>query len=197
MDILIFKVIALLALYIFAFFISDFRDKKGMIPLVNKRLILFIKIFYFIPILIYTYVLINLHSLLAQNYLGLFLICTGVTLVAKAKKDIGKYHTWTGHKLRSTKIVTNGIYAFIRHPLYTGIYIFIIGAIMTSSNNNPFSFYSTLLIIAVVISIMIFLAIAAFKESKSLQEEFGKEFLKYKKQVHPFLPLRKYSFEEL
>lgn len=196
MNLVFFKGITFIILIVFAIYISDFKTKKGMIPIINKKFIWVIKSFYFIPIFIYMYVILNLENLLVSNYIGGMITFLGAFIVAKAKIDIGIYHTWTGHKLRSTKMITKGIYSFIRHPLYTGIYLFVLGAVVTSIYNNPFSLVSTIVILMLVIFMMIFLAITALRESKFLHEEFGNQFLEYQKQVHPFLPLRKYSFEE-
>ncbi len=196
MNLLLFKIIALLFLFVFAFFISDFRTKKGMVLLVNKKLMFAIKVFYSVPMLIYIYVIINLENLFIYTYLGLSLTFIGAFLVAKAKIDLGKYHTWTGHILSSTRIITEGVYAFIRHPLYTGIYTFIIGAITIGVNNHSFSFYLLMIIIGVVFFIMTFLVITALRESAFLHEKFGEDFKEYKKQVHAFLPIRRYSFDE-
>lgn len=167
-----------------------------MVLLVSKKLIFAIKVFYFVPMFIYMYVIINLENIFIHTYIGIILNFIGLFLVTKAKIDLGKYHTWTGHILSSTRIITNGIYAFIRHPLYTGIYAFIAGAITISIKNHPFSFYSIVIIMAFIFSIMIFLAITALRESDFLHEKFGEDFVDYKKQVHAFLPIRRYSFDE-
>lgn len=196
MSLTVFKIVSFMALLVFTVYISDFRNKKGMVLLVNKKWIFILKIFYFIPIFIYLYVLIRLENIFIYTYFGLLLTFVGALVVLKAKADLGKYHTWAGHLLCSTKMVTKGIYAFIRHPIYTGIYLFIIGAITLSINNHPFSFYSATMIIIFVIFIAIFLAMASLKENKFLEEKFGDAFITYKKQVHSFLPLRKYSFEK-
>jgi len=167
-----------------------------MVLFVSKKLIFAIKVFYFVPMFIYMYVIINLENIFIHTYIGIILNFIGSFLVVKAKNDLGKYHTWTGHILSSTRIITNGIYAFIRHPLYTGIYTFIIGAIIMSINNHSFSFYSIVIIMAFIFSVMIFLAITALRESDFLHEKFGEDFVDYKKQVHAFLPIRRYSFDE-
>jgi len=168
----------------FAFFISDFRNKKGMVLFVNKKLMFVIKAFYSVPMFIYLYVIINMENIFIHTYIGFILNFIGSFLVAKAKIDLGKYHTWTGHILSSTRIITDGIYAFI------------IGSIIMSINNHPFSFYSIVIIMAFIFSIMIFLAIIALKESDFLHEKFGEDFVDYKKQVHAFLPIRIYSLDE-
>ncbi len=184
-------------LLIFAFFISDFRNKRGMTPLLNRRLIFFIKFFYLLPMLINVYVIINLENLFIYTHIGMILTIIGTFMVIKAKGDLGKYHTWAGHILSKTRIMTKGVYSFVRHPLYIGIFIFMNGAILIGTNNNSFTFYSIVLIMMFVFFIIGFLIISARKESKFLHEKFGEDFIEYKKQVHAFLPIRKYSCDKL
>ncbi len=192
MGLKIFQALALACLAVFTFFISDFRNKKEMLPLLNKKIVSIIKLFYFVPVFIYIYVLLNLKDIFFHSYIGILLTFGGTFLVAKAKIDLGKYHTWAGHILSSTKIVTRGIYAFIRHPLYTGIGVFIVGGITVGIKNNPFSLFTTVAIITLIIFIKFFLILSAAKESCFLKETFGEIFMEYKKQVHPFLPIKKY-----
>jgi len=194
MNLTFFKIFALLVLLFFAFFISDFRYKKGMIPLVNEKVIVLIKLFYCVPIFVYVYVLMNINKLSLHDYIGLIFTTVGTMIVAKAKIDIGGYHTWAGHKLHSTKVVTRGIYAFIRHPIYTGIFIFIFGALFANIDKGPF--YLAMMVIIILIINMTFLVVMAQKETKFLHKKFGDEFLKYQEQVHPFLPIRKYKYEQ-
>lgn len=193
MSLIVFQILLLVLLLLFSFFISDFRNKKGMLPILNYKIISLLKIFYFIPILIYLYVIFNLKQVLSLNYFGLVFTFIGTVVIVKAKCDLGKYHTWAGHILPVTRVITRGIYAFIRHPIYTGIGIFIAGGVLIGIHNNPFSLLETIGIITFLILINLFLIISAVKESTFLQEKFGGEYLVYKKQVHAFLPLRKYN----
>ncbi|MEA3454233.1 MAG: methyltransferase [Candidatus Caldatribacteriota bacterium] len=191
MNPIIFKIIEFIILLVFAISISDFRMKKGMVPLINKKLILVLKLSYFVPICIYVYTLVILNNLLIFDFIALILTFFGTLLVVKAKIDIGEYHSWTGYQLHPTKITTKGIYSFIRHPLYTGIYIFIFGGLSTTIPHTPL--YLLTIAIITLIYIMIFLAATAVRETKFLIKEFGEEFLKYQMQVHSFLPLKKFK----
>lgn len=161
--------------------------------MVNKKLVSLIKYFYVIPVFIYVYVLFNLRNIFFHSYIGLFLTLIGTFLVVKAKIDLGKYHAWAGHILSSTRIITYGIYALIRHPLYTGIYIFIIGGIMIAIKNNPFSLLLTVIVFIFIGFIKLFLIFSAIKENRFLHEKFGEIYVKYKEQVHAFLPIRRYG----
>ncbi len=196
MDVIFFQALAIVFLAVFIFYISDFRNKKGMLPLINKKIVSAVKYSYFIPVFIYLYTLLNLKTIFIHSYAGLIFTIGGTLLVAKAKLDLGKYHTWAGHILSSTKIVTSGIYSLIRHPIYTGIYIFMIGGVVIGIKNNPFSLLVTTVILTLIIAIMVFLGFSAKKESNFLQEIFGEIYVKYKKEVHAFLPIRKYSINK-
>lgn len=196
MGLKIFQVLALACLAVFTLFISDFRNKKGMLPLLNKKVVSIIKYSYFIPVFIYVYVILNLEGIFLNSYIGLLLTLGGAFLVAKAKIDLGVYHTWAGHILSSTRIITHGIYALIRHPLYTGITIFISGGIMVAINNNPFSFTVSVIIITFLITMLFFLVLSASRESIFLHKIFGDIFIEYKNQVHAFLPIKKYSIDK-
>lgn len=193
MHLKIFQAIVLICLLFFTIFISDFRNKKGMVSLINFKLISTLKILYLIPIFIYIYVILNIKNIFFTNYIGLFFTISGTFLVIKGKLDLGKYHTWAGHILSSGRIITKGIYAFIKHPMYTGIFLFILGGLIIGINNNPFSLFFTFAIIIFIIIIKLFLITTAIKENRYLQEKFQEEYIKYKNQVHAFLPIRKYN----
>ena len=190
-SLILFKTVQIIILVILLFFISDFRKKKGMHPLINEKLILAAKLCYLITVCIYGYVLVTLDQLLLSDFVAIILTFLGTLLTAKAKIDLGKYHTWIGYHLETTKHVTKGVYAFIRHPLYTGVYIFIFGLLSAVIPHAPWFLIVILLI--TLAYIMAFIALAATREDKFLSQDFGEEFLKYQKQVHPFLPLRKFK----
>lgn len=154
---------------------------------VNKSL----EVSYLIPLSIYVYVLARLASLSTLDLIALITATSGTLVAAKVKWDLGKCHTWTGYCLNSSKLNTYGIYAYIRHPIYTGIFIFVLGGLITVIPDSPW--YLSLVVILSLVYILSFLAILGRKETKILAKEIGPEFKHYTKQVHPFLPLRKYS----
>ncbi len=190
-SLILFKTVQFIILVALTLFISDFRVKKGMHTLINEKLIIVLKLCYLIPIFIYGYVLFTLDRLLIADSIAIILTFLGTLLVVKAKLDLGKYYTWTGYHFETTKHVTGGIYTFIRHPLYTGLFISIFGFLLTLVPHTHW--FLTAIVLITLAYIMAFLAMAAVREDKFLSQEFGEEFLKYKKQVHPFLPLRKYK----
>lgn len=92
-------------------------------------------------------------------------IGTGITPVSATRKE---------HKL-----VTNGIYRYIRHPLYTfGSFMFISFGMMADS----------WFIAALGILTFILMAIRTPKEEANLIEKFGDEYREYMKRTGRFLP---------
>lgn len=80
---------------------------------------------------------------------------------------------------RIDKLVTSGIYSKTRNPTYMGFIFIIIGISMAS--------LAILSLIWVIVCIVTFYYVAN-KEEKDLEENFGEEFLQYKKSVPLFIP---------
>lgn len=173
-------------LLVFAIFISDFRRKPNMVPLMDRRLTLLMKLCYPVPTAINFYVLFTMDRLYPVDILSLALNALGAFLVVRAKRDLGAWHTWTGYGSTQTQLVRSGIYGVIRHPLYAGIYLFIAGSLTLAAAHAPWFLVA---IMAVTLGyIMVFLAVAARREDRLLQGQFGEEYLTYQAQVHAFLP---------
>ncbi len=187
----IFQASQVLVAVAFAVFISDFRMKKDMIPLVKEKLTLLLKISCLPPLLIYAYALVTLQWVTPVDLFALSLTILGMLFVSKAKLDLSKHHTWAGYCLKSSTLFSKGIYAYIRHPLYTGVYSFIFGVLLTVMLHT--NWFLTIAAGIPLIYVMIFLAHSATKETKMLSEKLGANFLSYKRQVHFCLPLRKFD----
>lgn len=190
-SITLFKIVQFIILLTFAAFISDLRKKKGMLSLLNGKLILSIKICYPIMICIYGFIIVTLELLLSLDFVGLAVTFLGMLLVVKAKIDLGKYHTWTGFHFKATELVTEGVYAFIRHPMYTGVYIFVLGGLSTAIFHVPW--FLTVVGFITLVYMMALIPIIASRETALLAQEFGDEFLRYQERVHAFLPLRRFK----
>ena len=186
-----FKLVQLVVMGVFVFFISDFRRKKEMVPLVNEKITNVIKVSYFVPLIICAYTLTQMKNITYLDFLALALTFLGAFMVAKAKLDLGINHTWAGYCKLSSKLEVNGIYAYIRHPLYTGVIVFSIGQLVTLINHA--SGYLTLIAVIMGEIVATFLTVTASKETDYLSEKLGEKYLKYKEKVHPFLPIRKYT----
>ena len=176
---------------IFVVFVSDFRQKKGMTPLINEKITQLLKFTYFGPIIICAYTLTIMNQLTAFDFVALILTVLGTIAVVKSKLDLGIAHTWAGYCNESSKLEVTGIYAYIRHPLYTGIFIFMIGELLILIFHAPL--YLTLVAFVMGLFMFLFLAVSASKETAYLTKRLGEHFIKYKQNVHPFLPIKKYT----
>ena len=190
-GVFIFQILQAIVAIIFAVFISDFRKKKDMIPLVKEKWTLVLKLCCLVPLSVYAYVLSTLQWITLLDLVALGFTLSGMLLVSKAKLDLSKHHTWAGYCLGSSKLFTEGIYAYIRHPLYTGVYAFIFGLLLSVVPHADWSL--ALMTAASLTYIMVFLAHSASQETKMLTKKLGDEFLNYKSQVHFCLALRRYA----
>jgi len=101
--------------------------------------------------------------------LGGVLIIAGVALVVSGWRSI---HAATG-------LVTDGIYANIRHPQYAGIGITILGALIQ---------WPTLLTLVMAPILLASYVRLARKEEQELEARFGEAYRAYRKRVPAFLP---------
>lgn len=194
-SIVTFKIVQFIILCTFVVFISDFRKKEGMSPLVHEGWIHLLKISYLVPFLIYLQILFTMTQISAFDAPAMGLTLLGTALVGKAKNDLSSRHTWAGYCSGSVKLMTDGVYAYIRHPIYTGIFMLIAGSLFTILPRLNLS-SSLALAAAALISVsytMSFLAFLASKETRAMLAKHGPAFKHYVKTVHPFLPIRKYS----
>lgn len=106
------------------------------------------------------------------NLIALVFLIIGIFIRIIALKEIR-------NAFKIDKLVTSGIYSKTRNPTYLGFTFIIIGISIAS--------LAILSFIWVIISIMTFYYVAK-KEEKDLEENFGKNYLKYKKSVPLFLP---------
>jgi protein-S-isoprenylcysteine O-methyltransferase Ste14 len=174
----------LLIVFGFTFFISDIRKKEGMQNFFDKRVLLLVKLLYPILLTGYLYILVALERVLFFDWVGFFLTSAAFLLVWRAKRDLGKAHTWAGHFLEKPILVTSGVYAYTRNPMYTAIYLFMAGAFFTVVSHA--SVFLTVIMSLAVLGIAVFLAIAARKEAQLLREIFKEKFISYEQHVSAF-----------
>ncbi len=113
------------------------------------------------------------------RWLGVGVGVVGVFGVYWLFSSIGNSISPTSATRREHKLVTDGIYKYIRHPLYTfGTSLFISFGMMA---DNWF-------IALMGILVFIIMAIRTPKEESNLIEKFGDEYREYMKRTGRFLP---------
>jgi protein-S-isoprenylcysteine O-methyltransferase Ste14 len=82
------------------------------------------------------------------------------------------------------KLLTMGVYAIVRHPMYSGIIVFFAPGV-------ALWFRSWIILTVPVVAYIIF-KILIPKEEKYLEEKFGKDYLDYKSKVNAVIPLPRF-----
>lgn len=113
--------------------------------------------------------------------LGAVLAAIGsVWLITAAVKTLGKEWSLTARLVEGHKLATSGPYAYVRHPIYTGM----LG--MLVATGLAFSHWITLL--AAIPIFFVGTIIRARSEEKLLREAFGAQFEDYARRVPAIVP---------
>ncbi len=107
-------------------------------------------------------------------FLGLSLIARGWKQIYAARKE--------------ERLVTDGIYGYIRHPQYTGIFLAIFGQLIH---------WPTIPTLVLFPAIFVAYYTLARKEEKIMIERFGDEYRDYVKRVPMFVPKWEESIEAI
>ena len=108
-------------------------------------------------------------------YPGIAFIITSIVLTYLSYIDIKKDF------LTAKKVTKSGIYTKVRHPMYLGVILFYIGISLVSSS---------LFVAAYSVIAILFIIWQAFNEEKHLIKRFGREYLKYKRDVPMLVPFK-------
>ena len=112
--------------------------------------------------------------------LGVLLIVIGTAMIAAALL-VSKIH----RSIESGKLLTTGVYAWVRNPIYSGIMFICTGTILIYGN-----------LALIVFPLFMYFAVTATirkTEEKWLAERFGKEYEDYRRRVNrciPWIPKR-------
>ncbi len=113
------------------------------------------------------------------NLIGLIAVLIGVTLGVQARKTLKKYYSPFIKISEDHKLITHGIYKYVRHPAYLGSLFISFGI--------PLIFSSVYGILAM--SLFIPPTLYRIKiEEQMLIETFGNEYLEYCKKVRKLIP---------
>jgi protein-S-isoprenylcysteine O-methyltransferase Ste14 len=190
MTLALFKLTQLAVLAVFVRHAFDLRRKRGMVPLVAPWLTGLMKVVSCIVVTLYVYVLWRVDRLMATDALALLVTAAGATLVRAAKRDLGVSHTWTGYCVDSPNLVVAGIYAYLRHPLYAGVYVFELGALCTFVPRAGMLPPGLIALAAVCLCYaIVFNAVMATLETRRMSAVFGEAFARYRARVRAFVPL--------
>lgn len=105
--------------------------------------------------------------------IGYSIVFAGATLVAEGWRQV---HRGT----RETRLVTDGVYAHVRHPQYTGLFLIVFGEGVVH--------WPTIVSVAAFPIIVAAYAVLARKEEGQMLTQFGDAYRDYLRRVPMFIP---------
>jgi protein-S-isoprenylcysteine O-methyltransferase Ste14 len=187
-GLIIYKITGIVLFLVFGFFVSDVNRKNAK-PLIKQPWLTLMRLFFPVAPLCYAYYLYKLDTLFISDLLAMVIMFVGTIMVVLSKLKLGTSHSWAGYaKQGVTDFQRTGIYSYIRHPLYTGIYIAVTGTAVVVIPRA--SFTSVLFYVYIIGTILsfVYLYISSRRESIALTERFGEAYAQYEKEVPAFLP---------
>ena len=114
------------------------------------------------------------------SYIGFCLYLSGGLLTIVARTQIGRFGTAELITEEDHQLFTQGVYNYIRNPMYMGSLIAVIG----------FCFVFRCLVVLFITFILYFLGLRMriLEEERILSEKFGAEYEEYKKRTKRLLP---------
>ena len=149
---------------------------KGSLSLIWMVIVATLFIAVFISNLIYLPISLNR----VFPYIGLAIIVAGILLRLIAVVSLGRFFTVDVTIRQNHKLKKNGMYRYLRHPSYFASLLSFIG--MGISLNNWIS------LVLIVLSISTVFMVRINIEEKVLIEQFGPEYLAYKKATWRLFP---------
>ena len=104
---------------------------------------------------------------------GYAIVFAGATLVARGWRRIHRAR-------REEKLMTDGVYARMRHPQYTGLFLIVFG--------EGIVHWPTIVSVAAFPIIVFAYTMLARKEERQMLEKFGDEYREYQRGVPMFIP---------
>lgn len=139
----------------------------------------FIGIIFYDNLFITSLFLVPLDNLV-MSYIGIITYIVGGIIVFWSRIHLGRYGDGTTELKENHKLLTNGFYNHIRHPLYSGAMIGRVGLGLTLRG-----YFGT------IFFVLIFLIVFRKRmeiEEQSLISEFGDEYVEYMKRTKRLIP---------
>jgi steroid 5-alpha reductase family enzyme len=188
-----FQIIAGTLTAFFLYYGMDVRRKEGARDFTLSAWQTLMKFCSFLLVGVAVWITFSVHQVNAGDWLDLAVMASGTAFVAAAKRGLGKAHTFTGQYLEKPMLVTRGIYAITRNPLYFGVLQCELGASLFVIHQAPELLPQTYLYWLGFITVALLYAVSfnwtmAVRESRYLESYFGKEYRRYSAEVPFFIP---------
>ena len=161
------------------------REKKDFKQAFFLILFLFANPFIFaFPYLEYNYIAKNYYQPAILNFfwfLGLLLLIIGGITMCAGRITLGRYAFLIITIETTQKLVKKGPYAYIRHPIYTGVLFLFLGYIIS---------FSSIIGLIIIIPFFIFWGRKRMNlEEKQLINTFGDEYREYMTKTKRLIPM--------
>jgi protein-S-isoprenylcysteine O-methyltransferase Ste14 len=112
-------------------------------------------------------------GMLISMVLGYALLFVGLGLFAQGWRELHRAH-------REKRLAEDGLYALVRHPQYTGLFVALFGEGVVH--------WPTLFSVAMFPVIVLVYALLARREETKMVEQFGERYEAYRRRVPMFVP---------
>ena len=115
---------------------------------------------------------------LAIRLIGLIIFYGGLTLAIWARRNLGSSWGMPMSITKHPKLVTAGPYKWIRHPIYSGLLLALLGTALVSTHAWFFLFLASL----------VFIVYSSVQEEKTLSAQLPKDYPAYQKRTKMLIP---------
>jgi predicted metal-dependent hydrolase/protein-S-isoprenylcysteine O-methyltransferase Ste14 len=188
---LLFRIAAGSALAIFLRYGMDLRRRPGARYLTHPASQAGLKLAALLLLAGHGWVLASLGRVAPLDWLALLPLLAGAGLVWAGKRRLGRWHSFSGQFREDGELVTDGIYAATRNPLYLGVFLFELGATGLALHQLPllrpmdWPWWLALAGAALAYAVWFNLTMAV-AEARQLERRFGAAYRAYRDRV-PFL----------
>lgn len=120
-----------------------------------------------------------LYTSAAAQWTGVGLTVAGHAFSIWARLHLGKYWSGTVALKEGHKLITSGPYGMVRHPIYTGLFISLLGSAMAATTIESF--------VGLVLMFCSYI-IKWRREEKLMIAEFGQEYRDYMARTKAVIP---------
>lgn len=110
---------------------------------------------------------------------SIFFLIGGLVIAIAARKTLGD--NWSSRVVikKDHKLIVRGVYAYVRHPIYSGVLCMCAGTLMNLDLNSGLSIF---------VFIFLLLLFKSKREEELLLEYFGKEYSEYMARTKMLVP---------
>jgi protein-S-isoprenylcysteine O-methyltransferase Ste14 len=122
--------------------------------------------------------LVTLSPSFARGALGDILCVTGIAYAIRARLSLGSNWGLPMSRKESPALVTTGPYARVRHPIYTGVLLALLGSAIVTG----------IAVVFVALAVGGYFLVSAFREERHLRIEFPDAYPGYQARTKRFIP---------